>query len=284
MAKKLGLGRGLDALIPVSTPSGESLTEVAISAIFRNPRQVRTHIDQDELEELAASIREHGILQPLVVARMGEDHHYTLIAGQRRLEAAKMADLLMVPAVVRDDPGEQGLLELALIENLQRSDLKALDAALAYQVLADDFALSHDEIARRVGKQRSTISNTVRLLRLPKVVQDALAEDTLSEGHARALLRLPTVRDQRDALATIINSNLNVRQTEDLIRRMSRQHRTKSSVHTRSPEEIDLENRLRESLGTRVGLNRSRRGKGTIVIHFYSDEELNSITDRLLRH
>lgn len=282
MVSKRGLGRGLDALIPVSAPAGESLTEVAVSAIRPNPRQVRLRIDAEELEELADSIREHGILQPLVLAKMGSDRTYTLIAGQRRLEAAKKADLLMVPAVVRDDPGEQGMLELALIENLQRSDINPLEAAMAYQVLADDFALSHDDIARRVGKQRSTITNTVRLLRLPRVVQEALSEASISGGHARALLRLPTVRAQSAALTTILGKKLSVRETEDLIRRMMRKTHGPDTIQSRPPEEIDLEDSLRESLGTKVILHRGKRGKGTLTIHFYSDEELNTLTERLI--
>lgn len=282
MARKRGLGRGLDALIPVNTPTDEALTEVAVSAIRRNPRQVRSRIDRDEIQELAASIREHGILQPVVLARSSSEHTYTLIAGQRRLEAAKMADLLMVPAVVRDDPGEQGLLELALIENLQRSDLNPLEEALAYQLLMDDFQMSHEDIARRVGKQRSTITNAVRLLRLPEDVQDALSESAISRGHARALLSLDTSRAQSDALTTVLGSDLSVRQTEEMVRRLGNRRKTRSSARFRAPEERDLEDRLRENLATKVSLSRSRKGRGTITIHFFSDEELNTITDLLL--
>lgn len=282
MVRKRGLGRGLDALIPVSAPTDEALKEVAVSAIRHNPRQVRTTVDQQELEELAASIREHGILQPIVLARTSSERTYTLIAGQRRLEAASIAGLLMVPAVIRDDPGEQGLLELALIENIQRSNLNPLEAATAYQLLAEDFQLSHDDIARRVGKQRSTVTNTIRLLRLPKLVQDALSESAISSGHARALLRLTTPQAQSSALTTILSKDLTVRQTEDLVRKLTQETRAQPPDPARDSAEADLEDRLREQLGTKVLLNRGRGGRGTITIHFYSDEELNALADLLL--
>ena len=282
MVSKRGLGRGLDALIPVSAPAGESLTEVAVSAIRPNPRQVRLRIDAEEFEELADSIREHGILQPLVLAKMGSDRTYTLIAGQRRLEAAKKADLLMVPAVVRDDPGEQGMLELALIENLQRTNLNPIETATAYQALADDFGMAHNEIAHRVGKQRTTVSNTMRLLRLPQPVQAALSTGRISEGHARTLLGLPNAEAQQSALDTITSKGLSVRQTETLVRKMIESPSVNMPAEERPREEIDLEDQLRATLGTKVNLQRNRKGSGRVVLHFYSDEELDSLIERLL--
>ena len=282
MAIKRGLGRGLDALIPTADYYGEGATQIALSAIRPNPRQPRVRFDPDELAELAESIRTHGILQPLVVARTENSAEFTLIAGQRRLKAAAIAELHTVPAVVRDFPSDAEMLELALIENLQRTNLNPIETATAYQALADDFGLAHDEIARRVGKQRTTVSNTMRLLRLPAPVQTALTDGRISEGHARTLLGLPTAETQQSALGTIISKNLNVRQTETLVRKLLGARPASMSVEERPRAEIDLEDRLRASLGTKVNLQRNRKGAGRVVIHFYSTEELDALTERLL--
>ena len=282
MAIKRGLGRGLDALIPTADYYGEGATQIALSAIRPNPRQPRVRFDPDELAELAESIRTHGILQPLVVARTENSAEFTLIAGQRRLKAAAIAELRTVPAVVRDFPSDAEMLELALIENLQRTNLNPIETATAYQALADDFGLAHDEIARRVGKQRTTVSNTLRLLRLPAPVQSALTDGKISEGHARALLALPTPEAQQSALGTVLSRGLNVRQTETLVRKLLGARPASTPVEERPRVEIDLEDRLRASLGTKVNLQRNRKGAGRVVIHFYSDEELDALTERLL--
>ena len=282
MAIKRGLGRGLDALIPTADYYGEGATQIALSAIRPNPRQPRVRFDPDELAELAESIRTHGILQPLVVARTENSAEFTLIAGQRRLKAAAIAELRTVPAVVRDFPSDAEMLELALIENLQRTNLNPVETATAYQALADDFGLAHDEIARRVGKQRATVSNTLRLLRLPASVQSALTDGKISEGHARALLALPTPEAQQSALGTVLSRGLNVRQTETLVRKLLGARPASTPVEERPRVEIDLEDRLRASLGTKVNLQRNRKGAGRVVIHFYSDEELDALTERLL--
>ncbi|HJN40831.1 MAG: ParB/RepB/Spo0J family partition protein [Anaerolineales bacterium] len=282
MAIKRGLGRGLDALIPTADYYGEGATQIALSAIRPNPRQPRVRFDPDELAELAESIRTHGILQPLVVARTENSAEFTLIAGQRRLKAAAIAELRTVPAVVRDFPSDAEMLELALIENLQRTNLNPVETATAYQALADDFGLAHDEIARRVGKQRTTVSNTLRLLRLPAPVQSALTDGKISEGHARALLALPTPEAQQSALGTVLSRGLNVRQTETLVRKLLGARPASTPVEERPRVEIDLEDRLRASLGTKVNLQRNRKGAGRVVIHFYSDEELDALTERLL--
>tara|TARA_B100001964_G_scaffold189510_1_gene211212 strand:+ start:347 stop:1183 length:837 start_codon:yes stop_codon:yes gene_type:complete len=276
------LGRGLDALIPTADYYGEGATQIALSAIRPNPRQPRVRFDPDELAELAESIRTHGILQPLVVARTENSAEFTLIAGQRRLKAAAIAELRTVPAVVRDFPSDAEMLELALIENLQRTNLNPVETATAYQALADDFGLAHDEIARRVGKQRTTVSNTLRLLRLPAPVQSALTDGKISEGHARALLALPTPEAQQSALGTVLSRGLNVRQTETLVRKLLGARPASTPVEERPRVEIDLEDRLRASLGTKVNLQRNRKGAGRVVIHFYSDEELDALTERLL--
>jgi ParB family chromosome partitioning protein len=282
MAKKTGLGRGLDALIPGGEPEQPAAGAITLllDQISPNPRQPRHRFDQEELDELAASIREHGVIQPLIVTQVEGLQAYTLIAGERRLIAARLAGLDRVPVIVREASGEQ-LLELALVENVQRADLGALEAAEAYRQLAEDFGLSHEEIARRVGKSRVAVTNTLRLLKLPETVQKALAEQRISEGHGRALLALSTPHTQAAALQTILRHELNVRQTEDLVRRLSGE-KTPLPVKPAPPAEVSaLEQRLQTSLGTRVNLNHRRKG-GTITIHYYSDEELNVLVERLL--
>ena len=279
MPAKRGLGRGLDALIPVSETSA-GVTQLPVSAIGRNPRQPRTRLDPTELEELANFIREHGVIQPLVVAQSAYPGQYTLITGERRLEAARLAGLPTVPALIREATDQQ-LLELALVENIQRSDLGPLETAHAYKHLAEDFGLSHEEIAAKVGKKRVTVTNTLRLLKLPARLLDALASGQITEGHARALLALPNPQAQTAAFATVVNKGLNVRQTEELVRRLLGQQDARPAKPTRQAESDALATRLREALGTKVALKRGRKG-GTIIIHFYSDEELNAIADAIL--
>ncbi len=279
MPSKRGLGRGLDALIPVSESSA-GVSQLPISSIARNPRQPRTRFDPLALEELAASIREHGMLQPIVVAQTDTAGRYTLIAGERRLEAARIAGLPGVPALVRE-ASDQQMLELALIENIQRADLGPLETALAYKHLADDFKLSHEEIAARVGRKRVTVTNTLRLLRLPQRILDALANDQISEGHARALLSLSTVQAQLAAFDAVIKKDLTVRQAEALAREMQGQKASRPARPARQAEAEALAEKLRVALGTKVRLKRGRKG-GTITIHFYSDEELNAIAEAIL--
>jgi ParB family chromosome partitioning protein len=277
--KRTGLGKGLDALIPINTSAG--VTQIAVDSISPNPRQPRSHFDPEEITELAASIREYGVIQPLLVTHAAEEGEYVLIAGQRRLMAARQADLERVPVIVRE-ASDQELIELTLIENVQRADLSPLETAEAYRQLAEDFLLSHDEIAVRVGKSRVSITNTLRLLRLPIIVQQALADEKLTEGHARALLSLATTEAQVAALNTIIAKDLNVRQTEDLVRKLLGQ-RPKEKVEKPplSPEFHALEERLRSHLGTKVNLSEGRKG-GSITIHYYSDEELNALVGLIL--
>ncbi len=279
MPRRAGLGKGLDALIPSAAEEGEGVKQVAIEKISRNPRQPRRRFDERELEELAASIREHGVLQPLIVTP-GEEG-YTLVAGERRLEAARRAGLRVVPVVVRQ-VAERQLLELALIENLQRSDLNPLEEAEGYRQLAEEFGLSHEEIAARVGKSRVAVTNTLRLLHLSAPVKEALMEGKISEGHARALLSLSTAAAQRAALQTVLSQGLNVRQTEALARRMGGEKPTPKRKASPPPEIAELEERLRARLGTRVSLRHGRKG-GAITIYYYSDEELNALLDHLLK-
>jgi ParB family chromosome partitioning protein len=279
MPPKRGLGRGLDALIPISEASS-GVTHLPVSAIRRNPRQPRTRSISAELEELANSIREHGVIQPLIVAQAGLPGQYLLVAGERRLEAAKLAGLPTVPAIVREATDQQ-LLELALVENIQRADLGPLETALAYKHLADDFNLAHEEIAQKVGKKRVTVTNTLRLLKLPQSVLDALANEEISEGHARALLALSSAQAQTAAFNTVLRKGLTVRQTEEYVRRLQGQRETRPARPARHAETEAIATRMREALGTKVTLKRGRKG-GTIIIHYYSDEELNAITEAIL--
>jgi ParB family chromosome partitioning protein len=276
----------LDALLPASEsalssalPTG-GVTPIPVANISPNPRQPRARFDPEELAELAASIKEHGIIQPLIVARGSGQDQFILIAGERRLLAARSAGLEEVPAIIRD-ASEQQLVELALVENVQRADLSPLEAAEAFRQLNEEFNLSHEDIAARVGKSRTAVTNTLRLLRLPLAVQQALAANEITEGHARALLTLPTPQAQAAALERIVSAGLNVRQTEELVRRLSGQKPEPKPKKARLPEFLDLEERLRGRLGTRVTLNPRRKG-GTLVIHYYSDEELNAIIDQIL--
>jgi ParB family transcriptional regulator, chromosome partitioning protein len=283
MPQKSGLGRGLGALIP----GGEdALAEngvmlVSVDVVFPNPRQPRSMIHPEELEDLTASIREHGVLQPLIVTPGDMDGRYVLIAGERRLEAARLAGLASVPVLIRQATDQQRL-ELAIIENVQRSDLSALEQAEAYRQLAEDFNMSHEDIAARVGKSRVAVTNTLRLLKLPDAVKNALIEGRVSEGHARALLALATPEAQTAALRTVLTQQLNVRQTEELVRKLSGEKLSRKPKPVAVPEVAELEERLRSSLGTKVTLRSGRKG-GTVTIHYYSDEELNALIERLLK-
>ena len=285
MTRKRGLGRGLDALIPAGglPAAGGNVLLLPLAQVRPNPRQPRTQFDPQELEELAESIRRHGVLQPIIVTRGRSDSAYLLVAGERRLQAARRAGLETIPAIVRSVTAQQHL-ELALIENLQRTDLNPLEAAEGYRVLADEFEVSHEDIASRVGKSRTAITNTLRLLKLSAPVRQALLAGAISEGHARALLGLSTSQAQAAALSTVLKNGWNVRQTEELVRRLGGERRRpggKSRARL-TPEEAALEEELRQSLGTRVSLRRGRRG-GTLTLRFFSDEELNALVDRLLR-
>jgi ParB family chromosome partitioning protein len=220
------------------------------------------------------------VLQPLIVAQTSTPGRYILIAGERRLEASKIAGLPTVPALIREATDQQ-LLELALIENIQRADLGPLETAHAYKHLAEDFKLSHDDIAARVGKKRVTVTNTLRLLKLPQRILDALANEQIVEGHARAILGLPNAQAQLAAFEKIAVKGMTVRQAEEYVRRLQGQKAPRPARPARHAESDALAMRLREALGTKVALKRGRKG-GTLIIHFYSDEELNAIAEAIL--
>jgi ParB family chromosome partitioning protein len=289
-AKRPGLGKGLDALIPTH-PEGEILSEfggvleVPLALIDTNPHQPRKGFDEEKLQELAASIQEHGIIQPLVLSTQeaGKKGKYALIAGERRLRAAQIAGLETVPAVLREADSQDHLV-LALIENVQRADLNPLETASAYQSLAIEFNLSHEEIGKRVGKSRTAVTNTLRLLDLPDVVQQAVRKNQISMGHARALLALPTIKAQSAALQSILTQELSVRQTEELVSQLKGVKKAKPSKKApKSPELKALEDDLQSALGTKVRLTRSQKGAGTITVHYYSDEEFDSLMDHFLK-
>jgi ParB family chromosome partitioning protein len=272
-----GLGRGLGALIPQRDETSAGGTqELPISAIARNPYQPRQGVEQAQLDELAASIREHGVLQPILVTQTPGG--YRLIAGERRLRASEIAGLTHIPAVVRSAT-ESEQLAWALIENLQRSDLNAMEAANAFRRLGDEFGLTHEEISQRVGRARSTVSNTLRLLDLAPAVQSAVASGAISEGHARAIGGLSEHALQAEVVDAVVKRRLSVRQTEELVRR-ARDGKPARTQKPASPDVERLERGLREALSTKVTLNSSRKG-GRITIEFYDEDDLERIYERL---
>jgi len=280
--RKSGLGKGLEALIPLAeeeATAAQGVVEAPIGSIAPNPHQPRSTIRDQDLLELAASIEEHGVIQPLIVTRAPDG--YQLIAGERRWRAARLAGLSAVPIVVKDvAPSE--MLELALVENLQRSDLNPLEEAVAYRQLTEDFGLTQEQVARRVGKSRVAVSNTLRLLKATPAVQEALAGGKISEGHGRALLGLEKAEAQDAALKTVLKQELTVRQTEGLVRRLLGQRgEEKQAAPTISSETRALESRFREALSTKVSLARKGAG-GRIVIYFYSEEELAALYERIV--
>ena len=297
-----GLGRGLGALIPSSEKTDfedessvdreRGTAEVPVEFIVPNPWQPRRSMSEESLQELAASIREHGLIQPLIVVRTSSEDsltggaEYQLIAGERRWQAAKLAGLTAVPVIIKDATPQE-MLELALVENLQRADLNPLEEALGYRQLMDEFGLTQEQVAERVGKSRAAVANAVRLLRLPDAVKTRLIGLEISEGHARALLALEDENTQVEALGIMLKKGLNVRQTEELVRNMVRRKtsETPASPPTRalSPEEKALEDEFRQALGTKVQLVRGKAGSGRLVIQFYSEEELQTIYEIMVR-
>ena len=285
MARRGGLGTNLDALIPTSLTVGDKevgqQNEVAISAISPNPRQPRTHFDPVALDELIASIKEIGILQPPVV-RQTTPGKYELIMGERRFRAAKAAGLKTIPVIIRQTPDNE-LLREALIENIHRSQLNALEEAAAYSQLLTDFNYTHDELAQKLGRSRPLISNTIRLMNLPTSVQQKLASGVLSAGHARALLGLSDASAIEKLASRIVTEGLSVRATEEIIssgapkgQSAKKPKQTKSA----SPELQEIAERIGDALDTRVSIQGSAK-KGTIVIEFAGAEDLKRITKAL---
>jgi ParB family chromosome partitioning protein len=273
-----GLGRGLASLIPQRTVDQPTTLEIPVTRIRPNPHQPRKRFGADELASLTESIREHGVLQPILVSETVDG--YQLVAGERRFRAAQAAGLERVPAVVRQ-LADREQIEFALVENLQREDLDPLETAEAYRQLIEEFGFTQDDVAHRVGKARSTVANTLRLLDLAPGVQAAVADGRLTEGHGRALGGL-AVELQDRVLDSVTGQELSVRQTEELVRRLRepKSEPTGAPARRMDPELERVEEDLRRSLGTKVSLARSRRG-GRIVIEYYSDEELGRLYERL---
>jgi ParB family chromosome partitioning protein len=277
-----GLGRGLEALIPQRPNAVAAPTEIPLARIAPNPYQPRTSLEDEGLRELAASIAAHGVLQPILVTETLDG--YRLVAGERRVRASRLAGLERIPAVVRQ-LADHDQLELALVENLQRADLNSLEEARAFRQLIDDFGYTQEQLASRMGRARSTIANSLRLLDLDPDVQAAIAGGLITEGHGRALAGL-AVEGQARVLGVVVERDLSVRETEELVRRL-RDGATGTNAATRRPSrpadaELErVESDLRAALGTKVSLARSRRG-GRIIIEYYSDEELSRLFDRLV--
>jgi ParB family chromosome partitioning protein len=280
--KRPALGRGLSALIPDAPVAGspaERSLEIDTDLLRPNRYQPRTQMDEERIEELSRSIRSNGIIQPIVVRRA--DQGYEIVAGERRWRAAQRAGLMKVPVVVREIP-EERLLAVALIENIQREDLNPIEEASAYRRLTDEFQLTQDQIADAVGKDRSSIANYVRLLRLPQEVRASVAASAISMGHARALLSLPDEASQLRFGREIVARNLSVREVEALVRKATlddekagRREEKKPDANTRAAED-----QLRLALGTRVRINRRRKG-GRIEIEFINEDELQRLYEKL---
>jgi ParB family transcriptional regulator, chromosome partitioning protein len=277
--KPQGLGRGLAALIPQRGPTTNGSIDIPLARIRENPRQPRLRMDDDALAALAESIRQHGVIQPVLVTETIDG--YQLVAGERRVRAARLAGLERIPAVVRQ-LADREQLELALVENLQREDLDPIEAARAYRQLMDDFAFTQEELASRVGRARSTVANTLRLLELNSAVQDAVVAGAITEGHARAIGGLPT-ETQAHVVSAVIEDDLSVRQTEELVRRLREPRPISTEAAPKAAADPDVERveeDLRRSLGTKVRLTRTRRG-GRITIEYYGEEELARLYQRL---
>jgi len=299
--KLSGLGKGLESLIPKTMPvkseaavlgdapkTKESIFLIEVDKIKENPHQPRRDFDEIELQSLASSIREHGILQPLIISKFEDENpsgikvFYELIAGERRLKAAKLAGFQFVPAIIKPKVEDRNKLELALIENIQRADLNAIEKARGYDELMKKFGLSQKETAFKVGQSRESVANTLRLLGLPIEIQKAIESGKISEGHGRAILAVENDNQQLALMNEIISKNLSVRAAESLGRQVKGVSKKIRKDET-DPESRVLESRLEEFLGTRVKLAKSGN-RGRILIEFYSPEELAAILDKILKY
>lgn len=283
MAKKFGLGKGLGALIPEDNNIKEEKNEnggiinIELKDIKANKKQPRKFFDNNKLNELAESVKEHGIIQPLILKK--EEKGYSIIAGERRYRAAKIAELTEVPALIMDISDEK-LLQLSLIENIQREDLNPIEEGLAYERLLKEFALTQEELSKTMGKSRTTITNTMRLLKLDDRVKEYVIEGVISEGHGRAIL--PLENDAQYEIAQkIIDNSLSVRETEKLVKRILNdavEEKTSERRKPLNPYYKDVRDRLQDHFGTKVNLN-ANKNKGKIEIEYYSEEDLQRILD-----
>lgn len=292
--KRNGLGKGLDSLIPPSTmkavkPKEENSSEtksgeqlIKITKIEPNRNQPRTNFEEDSLIELADSIKQFGILQPLIVQK--KDDYYEIIAGERRWRAAKIAGLKEVPVIIKDF-SKQEVVEIALIENIQRENLNPIEEALAYKRLLTEFSLKQDEVAERVSKSRTAVTNSMRLLKLNEKVQQMIIDDMISTGHARALLAIDDKEQQFILANKIFDEKLSVRETEKLIKNIKNPKKVveeKAEVQNASFIYKDLEEKMKMHMGTKVNINQKKNGKGKIEIEYYSNEELEHIFEMIM--
>ncbi len=287
---KRGLGKGLGALIPQNTPipqtpmpfmTGRSVVQLDINKIVPNPRQPRKQFDDDKLLELSSSIKEQGVTSPLLVRKRG--NAFELIAGERRLRASKKAGLATVPVIIKDYSDEQSL-EIAIVENLQREDLNAVEEALAYKALSEEFKLTHEEIAKKVGKSRAAVTNSIRILELPNKIVDSISSGKISSGHARPLLTLAGQERQIEVWHEIVKNDLSVRDVEALLSIISTETK-KPKVKKRRAKESnpvlkDIEDKMISSLGTKVEIHGTPQ-KGKIIIHYYSQEDLERVMEEM---
>lgn len=287
MIKKSSLGTGLSSLIPSKINKNESgsvavknlhrqdeVIKIPIENIVPNPNQPRYYFDENNLKDLAESIREHGVIQPVIVTKIS-DNKFELIAGERRLQASKLSGLKEIPAIIRIATNQQKL-ELALVENLQRHDLNAIEEAKAYRKLQNEFDLSQDDVAKKTGKNRSTIANTMRLLELPIEIQRGIIERKITAGHARAILGLDNPEKQRALYALILKNDLTVREAENKVREVTVHAHKRKITENKDPRIQDIEDKAQQKLGTRVKINKSGP-TGRIFIDFFSDEEFDKI-------
>ena len=282
--RKSALGKGLGALIDdvskiddVTVEEPQGVKEIDISLIDRDENQPRKRFDDEKLEELAASLKTHGVMQPLIVVRRGG--RYTIVAGERRYRAARKAGLKKLPVIVKE-LSDQDVLEVSLIENIQREDLNAIEQAEALISLMEKYDITQEQASERVGKSRSAIANLVRLASLPESIKDLVREDRLSPGHARALLPLKNEAVMKGVASRIINMNLSVRQTEAMIKKMLEERPAPKKTAQPAPEWIDAMRKLSESLDTRVRFS-GNEDKGKIIIDYYSKEQLQELFDKL---
>lgn len=282
MAKKKALGKGLGALIENNETKSNivgNIVEIKITDIETNPFQPRTVFDDETLQELSISIKELGIVQPITVRQLDKKNKFQLISGERRYRAAKLANLSKIPAYVRT-ADDQGMLEMALVENIQREDLDSIEVAISYKRLLDECKLTQETLSDRIGKKRSTVANYLRLLKLPAQIQLAIRNKEISMGHAKTLINIEDADTQVMVYEQIIKYSFSVRKTEEIVRELNGLAVDKKSAKKPKPtpsEYIDLKNHLAKFFGTGVEFNRSQKGKGKIVIKFNSDEELERI-------
>lgn len=274
---KRGLGRGLEALIPIVDKSEENVQEIDIKKIVANDKQPRRDFDELKLDELAESMKQHGVLQPVILRKKG--NAFELVAGERRWRAAAKAGLEKIPAIIKE-LSDAEVMEIAIIENLQREDLNPIEEAMAYKTLMDDFGLTQEELSKRVGRSRSQIANTVRLLNLDKEIQELVIQNKLTAGHARALLSIQDVRARIGLARKISQEDLSVRETEQLAKKLSEERKKAQRQKSQeiNPVILDITERLQRALGTRVKIKGSEK-RGKIEIEFYSGDELERILE-----